>query len=89
MTSRQLARLHEHLAKLKLVTIQAPLEILLSGWSCDSGPGRKAGGVPAPIFPAPGWARRTLPAVYVEVAQWLRHQAVQWWVITDRSIELC
>jgi hypothetical protein len=50
MTNRQLARLHEHLTKLKLVTIQAPLEILLSGWSCDSGPGRKAGGVPAPPF---------------------------------------
>jgi hypothetical protein len=24
-----------------------------------------------------------------EVALWLRHQAVLWWVTTDRFIELC
>jgi hypothetical protein len=28
-----------------------------------------------------------LPAVHREVARWLRHQAVQWWVATDRCIE--
>jgi hypothetical protein len=27
--------------------------------------------------------------VHREVALWLRHQAVQWWVTTDRFMELC
>ena len=30
-----------------------------------------------------------VPAAHREVAQWLRHQAVLWWVTTDRFIELC
>jgi SRSO17 transposase len=33
--------------------------------------------------------RRTLPAVHREVARWLRHEAVFWWVTTNRFIELC
>jgi hypothetical protein len=43
----------------------------------------------APFSPRPDRSRRSLPAVHREVAQWLRHQAVQWWVTTDRFIELC
>lgn len=44
----------------------------------------------APLFPPrPQYRRRTLPAVHREVAQWLRHQAVLWWVATDRFSELC
>ena len=31
--------------------------------------------------------RRSLPAVHREVARWLRHQAVLWWVTTDRFID--
>jgi hypothetical protein len=27
--------------------------------------------------------------VHREVVQWLRHQAVRWWVTTDRFIGLC
>jgi SRSO17 transposase len=33
--------------------------------------------------------RRSLPAVHREVARWFRHQAVLWWVTTDRFIDLC
>jgi hypothetical protein len=45
---------------------------------------------PATCFPPrPDRRRRALPAVRREVARWLRHQAVQWWVTTDRCIELC
>jgi hypothetical protein len=33
--------------------------------------------------------RRALPAVHLEIVRWLRHQAVQWWVSTDRFIALC
>ena len=49
------------------------------------------GGVaPATLFPPrPTPRRSTLPAVHREVARWLRHQAVQWWVTTDRFMELC
>jgi hypothetical protein len=44
----------------------------------------------APRFPPrPGRRRSTLPAVHREGARWLRHQAVLWWVTTDRCIELC
>jgi hypothetical protein len=43
-----------------------------------------------PSFPLAWIARRrTLPAVPREVAQWLRHEAVLWWVTTDQFIELC
>jgi SRSO17 transposase len=45
---------------------------------------------PATLFPPRSdRRRRTLPAVHREVGQWLRHQAVLWWVTTDRFIELC
>jgi hypothetical protein len=27
--------------------------------------------------------------VHREIARWLRHQAVLWWMTTDRFIELC
>ena len=30
-----------------------------------------------------------MAAVHREVARWLRHQAVLWWVTTDRFMELC
>jgi hypothetical protein len=47
-------------------------------------------GAPATRFPPrPDRHRRTLPAVHREVARWLRHQAVHWWVATDRFMELC
>jgi hypothetical protein len=39
--------------------------------------------------PRPDRGRTPLPAIHREVARWLRHQAVQWWVTTDRFIELC
>ena len=39
--------------------------------------------------PRPKYRRRPLPAVHREVARWLRHQAVLWWVTTDRFIALC
>src|SRR2546427_326124 len=32
--------------------------------------------------------RRALPAVHWEVARWLRHQAVLWWMSTERFMEL-
>jgi hypothetical protein len=42
-----------------------------------------------PFSPRPTPRRKALPAVHREVARWLRHQAVLWWVTTDRFIELC
>jgi SRSO17 transposase len=39
--------------------------------------------------PRPNRWRTPLPAIHREVAGCLRHQAVQWWVTTDRFIELC
>lgn len=42
-----------------------------------------------PFSPSAGSPRHTLPAVHREVARWFRHQAAQWWVTTDRVIELC
>lgn len=33
--------------------------------------------------------RRALPEVHREVANWLRHQAVLWWITTDRFMEMC
>ena len=42
-----------------------------------------------PFPPRPTYRWRTLPAVHREVARWLRHQAVRWWVTTDRLIALC
>jgi hypothetical protein len=45
-------------------------------------------GRPRDPFPPPQpRQRRSLPAVHREVARWLRHQAVLWWVTTDRFIE--
>jgi hypothetical protein len=41
------------------------------------------------VPPRPDRWRRALPDVHREVAQWLRHQAVCWWVTTDRFMELC
>jgi DDE superfamily endonuclease len=60
------------------------------GWSCGRG-GRRVGGVAhAPPFPPrPARRRATLAAIPREVARWLRHQAVLWWVTTDRFIDLC
>jgi SRSO17 transposase len=47
-------------------------------------------GRPRPLFPPrPKSRRKTLPAVHREVALLLRHQAVLWWVTTDRFMELC
>jgi SRSO17 transposase len=61
-----------------------------SGWSCASVEPRVAGGVPAIHFPPrPDRWRLPRPAVHREVARWLRHQALQWWVTTSRFIELC
>jgi hypothetical protein len=63
---------------------------LLSGWSCANGADREAEVALATRFPPrPDRRRQTLPAIHREVARWLRHQAVQWWVTTDRFIELC
>jgi SRSO17 transposase len=42
-----------------------------------------------PFPPRPKPRRQTLPAVHREVARWLRHQVVLWWVTTDRFIQLC
>ena len=42
-----------------------------------------------PFSPRPKSWRKTLPAVHREVALWLRHQAVLWWVTTHRFMELC
>jgi hypothetical protein len=61
-----------------------------SGWSCANGTVREAAVAPATrVPPRPDRRRQTLPAIPREVARWLRHQAVQWWVTTDRFIELC
>jgi hypothetical protein len=44
----------------------------------------------ATLFPPrPDRHRGTLPAVHREVALWLRHQALLWWMTTDRFMELC
>src|SRR2546429_544106 len=54
--------------------------------------GRPAGGETgsATLFPPrPDRWRRALPAVHREVARWLRHQAVLWWMSTERFMELC
>jgi SRSO17 transposase len=42
-----------------------------------------------PFSPRPDRWHRALPAVHREVARWLRHQAVLWWITTDRFMELC
>ena len=42
-----------------------------------------------PFPPRPDRWRRALPEVHREVANWLRHQAVLWWITTDRFMELC
>ena len=42
-----------------------------------------------PFPPRPKPRRLTLPAMHREVARWLRHQAVLWWMTTDRFIEFC
>ena len=42
-----------------------------------------------PLSPLPDCWRRALPAVHREVARWRRHQAVLWWITTDRFMELC
>ena len=61
-----------------------------SGWSCANGTDRETEVAPATHFPPrPDRRRQTLPAIHREVARWLRHQAVQWWVTTDRFIEPC
>jgi hypothetical protein len=60
------------------------------GWSCANAMHHRVGVAHATLFPPRADRRRhTLPAVHREVARWLRHQAVQWWVTTDRFIELC
>jgi hypothetical protein len=60
------------------------------GWSCDTAAVTNIAVAPATCFPPrPDRQRQTLPAVHREVARWLRHQAVLWWVTTDRFIELC
>ena len=59
----------------------------LAGTAAPAATGRVAH---ATLFPPrPKSRRRTLPAVHREVALWLRHQAVLWWVTTDRFMELC
>jgi hypothetical protein len=61
-----------------------------SGWSAANGADREAAVAPATRFPPrPDRWRQTLPAIHCEVARWLRPQAVQWWVTTNRCIELC
>jgi hypothetical protein len=61
-----------------------------SGWSCGSAIVIPIGGAHATLFPPrPDRWRRALPAVHREVARWLRHQAVLWWVSTDRFMDLC
>jgi SRSO17 transposase len=42
-----------------------------------------------PFSPRPDRRRCALPAIHRDVAQWRRHQAVPWWVTTERFIELC
>ena len=42
-----------------------------------------------PFPPRPDWCRCTLPAVHRQVAWWLRHQAVLWWITTEPFRELC
>ena len=42
-----------------------------------------------PFSPSARSTRCTLPAVHREVAGWLRHQALLWWMTTDRFMELC
>jgi hypothetical protein len=60
------------------------------GWSGASGVDREAEvGPVTPFLPRPDRRRRTPPAIHREVARWLRHQAVRWWVTTDRFMELC
>lgn len=60
------------------------------GWSCASGADHAVEDAPAIRFPPrPDRQRHSLPAVHREVARWRRHQAVQWWVTTDRFIEFC
>jgi hypothetical protein len=56
-------------------------------WRQRHGP-RGRGRPHDPFSPRPDRRRRTLPAIHREVARWLRHQAVQWWVTTDRFIDL-
>jgi hypothetical protein len=59
-----------------------------SGWSGGNGAATRSRVAHATLFPPPQpRQRRSLPAVHREVARWLRHQAVLWWVTTDRFIE--
>lgn len=53
--------------------------------SGQPGPGRPRN----PFSPTPGPRRKQLPGVHREVACWLRHQAVLWWVTTEQFIQLC
>jgi hypothetical protein len=67
-----------------------PTSSFWSRWRCASAVARPAKLAPAARFPPrPDPCRRSLPAVHREVARGRRHQAVQWWVTTDRFINLC
>jgi hypothetical protein len=63
---------------------------LLVWWELRQRTASRSRGRPRhPFSPRPDRRRATLPAVHRQVAQWLRHQAVQWWVTTDRFMERC
>ena len=75
-----------------LDTARPPFDLggVQASWSFGNATIIQNGVAHATLFPPrPDRWRRALPAVHREVARWLCHQAVLWWITTNRFMELC